>query len=148
MNVITILMTLLTSVLVPIVVAYISSGKVANNVTKKMRLDDLATKVDTLDEKVDVLVEKIDNVDLRVEKVDDKVDANKADTYRTRILRFNGEIKRGVKHDEEEFGDCLTAIDRYENYCNEHPDYPNNKCRIAIQNVERVYKECLEKNSF
>lgn len=142
------LMNLLVSVVVPIVVALISSGKVANRVTKKMKLDDLSSKVDTIDGKVDVLAEKIETIDLRVEQVDDKVDANKADTYRTRILRFNGEIKRGVRHDEEEFNDCLTAIDRYETFCNEHPEYPNNKCRLAIQNVERVYKECLEKNSF
>ena len=143
-----ILMNLLVSVVVPIVVALISSGKVANRVTKKMKLDDLSSKVDNVNSKVDFLTEKVESIDLRVEQVDDKVDANKADTYRTRILRFNGEIKRGMKHDEEEFNDCLTAIDRYETYCNEHPDYPNNKCRLAIQNVERVYKDCLEKNSF
>lgn len=135
------IMNLLVSVFVPIIVALISSGKVANRVTKRIKIDDLSGKVDKLDTKVDLVTKK-------VELLEDKVDMNKADTYRTRILRFNGEIKRGVKHDEEEFNDCLTAIDKYETYCKSHPDYPNNKCMLAIENVERVYKECLVNNSF
>lgn len=127
-------MNLLVSVFVPIIVALISSGKMATFVTKRMKLEDVSNNINVLAEKID--------------KIDYKVDKNEADTYRTRILRFNGEIKRGVRHDEEEFNDCLLAIDKYEDFCQAHPEYPNNKCLIAIENVERVYKECLENNSF
>lgn len=148
MNVVTILMTLLTSVLVPIVVAYISSGKVANNVTKKMRLDDVVQKVDNLDQKVDALTEKVELVDSKVDKVDFAREQDQAISKRTRILRFNGEIMRGTKHNKEEFDDCIEAIDDYEDYCEKHPDFPNNKCVFAVNNVKRVYKECIENNSF
>lgn len=127
-------MNLLVSVFVPIIVALISSGKMATFVTKRMKLEEVSNNINVLAEKID--------------KIDYKVDKNEADTYRTRILRFNGEIKRGVRHDEEEFNDCLLAIDKYEDFCQAHPEYPNNKCLIAIENVERVYKECLENNSF
>lgn len=142
------LMNLLVSVVVPIVVALISSGKVANRVTKKMKLDDLSTKVDSLDEKVDVLTEKVELVDSKVDKVDYAREQDQAISKRTRILRFNGEIMRGMKHNKEEFDDCIDAIDDYEDYCETHPDFPNNKCIFAINNIKRVYKDCIEKNSF
>lgn len=134
MNRVQIFLTVLTSVVVPIVVALISSGTIAKFTTKRMNLNELNANITTLSDKID--------------KIDYKVDKNEADTYRTRILRFNGEIKRGVKHDEEEFNDCLLCIDKYEDFCQAHPEYPNNKCLIAIENVERVYRECLESNSF
>lgn len=121
------IVTFLASVCVPIVVALISSGKVANNVTKKMKLENLSGKID---------------------KLDYKVDCNKADNCRTRILRFNGEIKRQIHHDEEEFNDILEAIDGYEDFCRNNPDYPNNKAVLAIENIKDTYKRAYNKNDF
>lgn len=114
-------------VLVPIVVAIVSSGWFANAISKRLSSNDLASKLDSLEY---------------------KIDRNQAETYRTRILRFNGEIKRAVHHDEEEFNDVLSAIDGYEAFCREHPDYPNNKALLAIENVKNVYRETFSKNNF
>ena len=118
---------LLTNVLVPITVALISSGKLANKLEKKFSVSDLSKKIDSLEKKIDL---------------------NKAESKRTSILRFNGEIKRGIHHDEEEFNDCLGAIDYYEDYCRENKDYPNSKAVMAIANVKRVYKKAYSKNDF
>ena len=118
---------ILTNVLVPITVALISSGKLANKLEKKFSIGDLSKKIDSLE---------------------DKIDLNKAESNRTRILRFNGEIKRGIHHDEEEFNDCLGAIDYYEDYCRQHPDYPNSKAVMAIANVKRVYEKAYTENDF
>lgn len=35
-----------------------------------------------------------------------------------------------------------------ERYCKEHPEYENNRAVLAIQNIERVYSERLEKHDF
>lgn len=118
---------LLTNVLVPITVALISSGKLANKLEKKFSINELSKKIDSLE---------------------DKIDLNKAESNRTRILRFNGEIKRGIHHDEEEFNDCLVAIDYYEKYCEDHPKYPNNKAVLAIANVKRTYEKAYQENDF
>ena len=93
---------------------------------------------------------RIDNKGLcaRIEALEYKIDLNQAETYRTRILRFNGEIKRGVHHDEEEFNDCLAAIDGYERFCKDHPDYPNNKAVMAVENVKSVYRNMFASNGF
>lgn len=121
------LITFLTSVCVPIIVALISSGTSANKLSKKIRVDELLEEFN---------------------KLNYKVDCNKADNCRARILRFNGEIKRGVHHDEEEFNDVLKAIDDYEKFCRNNPDYPNNKAVFAIENIKNTYKKAYSKNDF
>lgn len=125
---------LLTNVLVPITVALISSGKLANKLEKKFSVGDLSKKLDSLEKKLDSL--------------EKKTDLNKAEDKRACVLRFNGEIKRGIHHDEEEFNECLGAIDYYEDYCRQHPDYPNSKAVMAIANVKRVYEKAYQKNDF
>ena len=118
---------LLTNTIVPIVVAIVSSGWFASAISKRLSRNDLSSKLDNLEY---------------------KIDRNQAETYRTRILRFNGEVKRGVHHDEEEFNDCLSAIDGYEKFCKDHTDYPNNKAILAIENIKEVYKSTYRNNNF
>ncbi len=118
---------LLTNVLVPITVALISSGKLANKLEKKFSVDDISKKLDSLESKIDL---------------------NKAESKRAFVLGFNGEIKHGIHHDEEEFNECLSAIDYYEDYCRQHPNYPNSKAVMAIANVKRVYEKAYQKNDF
>ena len=67
---------------------------------------------------------------------------------RARILTFNDELSRGVLHSEEHFTDCLDDIDHYEQYCHDHPDYPNNKAQAAIRHIKEVYDRCLRENTF
>lgn len=119
--------TFLTSVCVPIIVALISSGTFANKFSKKIRVDELLEEFN---------------------KLNYKVDCNKADNCRARILRFNGEIKRGVHHDEEEFNDVINSIDTYEDFCEDHEKYSNNKAVLAIENIKNVYKKAYSNNDF
>lgn len=75
-------------------------------------------------------------------------DAREADRHRERILKFNNEIKQGLRHTEEEFIDVLAAIDFYEAYCQSHDEYKNSRAVHAIANIERVYNDCLKENNF
>jgi len=84
-------------------------------------------------------------------KLDDHVtmdDRRTADGHRTRILRFNNELLRSIDHTEEEFNEVLAEIDAYEEYCEEHPEYPNNRAVLAIENIRSNYKERLQKHDF
>mgnify|MGYP004567314675 FL=1 len=119
--------TFLTSVCVPIVVALISSGTFANKLSKKIRVDELLEQFNELNY---------------------KVDCNKADTCRMMILDFNGEIKRGIHHDEEQFNEVISLIDKYERFCRNNPNYPNNKAVLAIENIKNVYKKAYSENDF
>lgn len=75
-------------------------------------------------------------------------DRRTADAHRARVLHFNNELLRNIPHTKEEFIEVLAEIDAYEEYCREHPDYPNNRARLAIENIKEVYKERLKKHDF
>lgn len=75
-------------------------------------------------------------------------DARNADMHRTRILQYNLELIRNLKHTKEDFDDILAEIDAYKKYCNGHPDYPNKRAEHAIKNIERVYDERVHKRDF
>lgn len=71
-----------------------------------------------------------------------------ADNKRASILQFNMEIVRNIRHTREDFIEVLTHIDAYEQFCTDHPNYPNSRAVIAIANIKRVYEERLQKNDF
>lgn len=75
-------------------------------------------------------------------------DKRAADAHRARILHFNNELLRDIPHTKEEFIEVLAEIDAYEKYCREHPDYPNNRAVLAIENIREIYKERLKKHDF
>lgn len=78
-------------------------------------------------------------------RMDDK---RNADAHRERILRFNNELVREIPHTKEEFVDVLADIDDYERYCEQHPEYRNNRAVHAIANIGRTYDERLVKHDF
>lgn len=67
---------------------------------------------------------------------------------RRRILRTNDEIYNHVKHSREFFDDVLEDINAYENFCRRNPDFRNGKAALAIENIERVYRDCMKDGSF
>lgn len=75
-------------------------------------------------------------------------DERRADDHRAAILHFNVELIQGLPHTREDFIEVLTEIDKYEDYCQTHPRYENNRAVCAIQNIKRVYAQRMEKNDF
>ncbi len=75
-------------------------------------------------------------------------DEREADRQRERILKFNMELVRGIRHTREDWVDILATIDAYETYCREHEDYKNSRAVHAIANIEKLYDERLDRNDF
>lgn len=69
-------------------------------------------------------------------------------TWRYRILRFNDEVKQGIRHTEEHFNQILEDITKYNRYCGDHKDFPNDKAVLAIKNIRDTYDKRLEENDF
>jgi hypothetical protein len=67
---------------------------------------------------------------------------------RRRILRFNDELYNHVKHSREYFDDILEDVNAYEQYCRKNPDFQNGKAVLAIENIERVYRDCMKNGDF
>ncbi len=81
------------------------------------------------------------------QKAEATADRRRADDYRKEILSFNREIMEGRLPDRESYVEALAIIDRYNDYCREHPEYPNSRATAAIANIKRHYDHNL-KNGF
>jgi hypothetical protein len=71
-----------------------------------------------------------------------------AQAARRRILRFNDELLRNLDHSKEYFDDILEDVKIYDDYCEEHRDFPNGKTVMATKNIKHCYEQCMEKHSF
>ena len=87
---------------------------------------------------------------IRVEfgEMKDAEELKEAKNARRRILRFNDEIINKTKHSREYFDDVLEDVNTYESFVRKNPDYQNGKCTLAIENIERVYRECMKEGNF
>jgi len=109
---------------------------------------DMIDAFNSLSKKVDNLEEKIDDLDNRLTEQDEKNTEEWILDARRNILIFSDEIYDGRYHSREHFEEILSMIDMYEDYCDEHPNFENNKALTAIQRVKDVYKDCLENRKF
>ena len=91
---------------------------------------------------------KLGKLEKQLDEYIDTDDKRDADSHRLEILRFNNELLRSVGHTKEEFIEVLAEIDAYEKFCTDHPDYPNNRAVLAIENIRENYKERLKKHDF
>lgn len=92
--------------------------------------------------------DKLDEIQKKLEAHCKTDDERYTKQCRTRILRFNDEIIRGMHHTKEHFDDVLDDITEYSRYCETHKDFKNEKAVQAIANVTRTYQRCEEENSF
>lgn len=87
---------------------------------------------------------------IRVEfgEMKDAEELKEVKNSRRRILRFNDEIINHIRHSREYFDDILEDVNAYESFVRKNPDYQNGKCTLAIENIERVYRECMKEGNF
>lgn len=90
----------------------------------------------------------IEKIEKKVSDLKEELGEDRATNARIRILRFADEIMRGEQHSKEYFDQVNHDIDTYRRYCNTHPDYLNNRGKMAIENIERVYEDCMRDNNF
>ncbi len=90
----------------------------------------------------------IEAIEKKLDSHIDMDDRRTADGHRARVLHFNNELLRSIDHTKEEFIEVLAEIDAYERFCEDHPDYPNNRAVLAIENIRENYKERLKKHDF
>lgn len=83
-----------------------------------------------------------------VHNVDSKIDEDRAVTARVRILRFNDELLEAKKHSKDSYDQVLSDIDVYEAYCEQHPDFKNNKTKMSASNIKDSYEIRLKKHDF
>ena len=94
------------------------------------------------------VMEHVKKLTNEVDTLKKEEELERARQARQRILRFNDEILFNKRHSKEHFDEILDDIDTYEDYCENHEDYENNKAVLAISTIREVYKECLRDHDF
>lgn len=84
-----------------------------------------------------------------IKRLDDKGDRREAENKRVRILRFEDELQRGVKHSKDSFDQVVGCdITDYNQYCDSHPSFRNNQTTATVAHILKVYNDRLEKHDF
>lgn len=110
----------------------------------------------------DPIVAEIKGIEKEVNGVEQKVDTLQNDLTshinseaikdalekRRLILQFNDQIIQGNFHTKESWDQILDVVDDYEDFCLTHPEFPNNKCLLAIEHIKSQYQKHLDDNSF
>lgn len=104
-------------------------------------INGFSKKIDSLETKVDALNSKMTRHE--EQDAEDKILQKRKD-----ILVFSDEIYNQQYHSKEHFEEILDLIDDYEDYCDTHPMFENNKALIAIQQIKDIYADCLENHKF
>jgi hypothetical protein len=94
------------------------------------------------------IMDAISAIKKEIDEIKKGIERDRAENARIRILNFSDEIRHYVVHSKESFDQVNVDIDTYRNYCNKHSDYKNNKAAMAIANIEKVYEDNLQNNSF
>ena len=95
------------------------------------------------------ITSKVNNLNSEVSELKNDFEVHAVNSCRERILRFNSEIMSDNKtHNKEYYDEILSDIDKYEHYCLNHPDYPNNKALLSIENIKKTYSDLLERGDF
>lgn len=72
----------------------------------------------------------------------------RARNQRYRILRFYDEMCENQNHSESHFEDILDDIDAYEEYCEGHPDFKNNRGKVAMEYIKASYHAIKSRGGF
>lgn len=94
------------------------------------------------------VINRFDALEKKVNNIESVNDERNAISCRVRILRFGDEVRRGIRHSQENFDQILSDIDDYERYCGDHPDFKNNKTVATKERILKVYSEQMDENDF
>lgn len=94
------------------------------------------------------LIVKVNNMSSELNQHIQKTEETRIRQARQRILRFSDDIMLGKNHSQEHYNDILDDINIYETYCNGHPNYVNNKAKVAIELIRDTYQDHLQHNTF
>ena len=108
------------------------------------RLDGLGKRLmASLMTKVDEIAAEQKKLSERLEGHIGEAEQNWATEKRRHILGFSTGLTNGTAYDFEAFRQVLQAIDEYEAYCRDHPDYPNSMATGAIQHIRDEFQHFL-----
>ena len=94
------------------------------------------------------MMDKLESLDKEMKQLRDATALESALNCRVRILHFGDETLHGQKHTKEHFDQILRDIDKYEHYCNTHPEFENNVTVLTSARIKEIYQKRLADGDF
>ncbi len=94
------------------------------------------------------LIRRLGAVETQIADIRDKQEEYEIKSARMRIQRFADEMYGGMRHSKEHFDLILMDIAAYNNYCENHPGFINEKTKVAQEVICERYEQCLRERSF
>lgn len=98
--------------------------------------------------RVDTVANKVSDIETQIEDIRDKQEESEIKAARMRIQRFADEMYGDVRHSKEHFELILMDITAYNNYCDTHPGFINEKTKVAQEIITDRYEKCMREHSF
>lgn len=108
-------------------------------------IKDLNDKIEKIENKIE---ENQKETNDKIDKLENRVDEGQAIQSRVRILRFGDDIRRGTTQSQDSYSQVMDDITRYNAYCKQHPEFPNDKTVLTTKIIEEEYQKCLKDNNF
>ena len=115
---------------------------------KKITNQDISDSVQKLREESAEMKTAITEIKEEAREHNEQNLEERAKNNRSKILRFDDELRIGIKHSYEYFEDILRIVHEYEDYCDSHPKFKNRQAESAINHIQSAYDEAHENNSF
>lgn len=81
--------------------------------------------------RMDSVDKEVSGIKTRITDIQDKQEESEIKAARMRIQRFADEMYGDVRHSKEHFDLILMDITAYNNYCDTHPGFINEKTKVA-----------------
>lgn len=94
------------------------------------------------------VISKVNKLESDINRIEYTEGERYAKSARTRVLRFGDEVIHGVRHSKEHFDDILLDIHDYDAYCDEHPEFENDRMVLTAKHIKETYAKCMKENSF
>lgn len=115
---------------------------------KKATTQDIANTVNQLKDDYCDMRSDIRTIKEEARKHNEENLEEHAKSNRSKILRFDDELRIGIRHSYEYFEDILRTVKEYEDYCDSHPKFKNRQAESAIKHIQEAYDEAHENNTF
>ncbi len=93
-------------------------------------------------------IRQMDKLNQRVADLQIRQEESEIKAARMRIQRFADELYGDTRHSKEHFDLILMDITAYNNYCENHPGFINEKTKVAQEVICGKYEQCLRERSF
>lgn len=91
---------------------------------------------------------RMGQIEAKLSEMAEKAEYDAAMAARQRILSFADEIGAGKVHSKEHYEDILENVNLYEEYCEQHKSYINNKAVLAVEVIKRKYEKLMTGGGF